>query len=367
MKAKAQEIFSLAGININGNKPWDIQIHDERFYARVLSGGSLALGESYMDGWWDCKNLDQFFDKILSAKLDKKIRPWKLILTLLKAKIINMQNSRRAFHIGEHHYDTGNNLYKCMLDKHMQYTCGYWKNAKTLDEAQEAKLDLICKKLQLKKGMTLLDIGCGWGGLLRYAACKYGVKGVGITVSKEQAKLARSLSKGLPIKIKLQDYRKETAQYDRIVSVGMIEHVGNKNYRTYMEMANRCLKDNGLFLLHTIAGVRSVHHTDPWISKYIFPNSMLPSAKQLTESMEGFFIIEDWHSFGAYYDKTLMAWEKNFRTNWSKIKSRYDERFYRMWRYYLLACAGSFRARKNQLWQIVLSKDGIRGGYERFR
>jgi|FLOH01.1.fsa_nt_gi cyclopropane-fatty-acyl-phospholipid synthase len=366
IKRTVTKILGSADIKINGSRPWDIQVKNEDLYARVLSGGSLALGESYMDGWWDCKKLDQFFDKLLSAGLDYKVvNLWTLGAGYTKAKLINLQKGRRAFHIGKAHYDTGNKLFKNMLDKRLAYSCGYWKDAKTLDAAQEAKLDLICRKIGLKKGMTVLDIGCGWASFVKFAAEKYGAKVLGVTVSNEQAEYARKICKGLPVEIRLQDYRDINQKFDRIVSVGMIEHVGVKNYNTYFEVAKRCLKDDGLFLLHTIGSLKSTSTTDPWISKYIFPNSMLPSLKQLTKAVEKKFVIEDIHNFSAYYDKTLMAWYDNFTKNWDKIKSDYDDRFYRMWVYYLLACAGSFRARKNQLWQIVLSKEGIRHGYER--
>ncbi len=365
-KQTVQEYLALADIQINGKRPWDIQVHNPKFYTRVLAGGSLALGESYMAGWWDCRALDQFFFKILKARLDKRVRNWKqLIFDVLKAKILNLQSRSRAYVVGRRHYDLGNDLYTCMLDKRMVYSCGYWKNAKTLDKAQEAKLDLICKKLKLKPGMKILDIGCGWGSLAKYAAEKYRVKVVGITGSGEQAKLTRGICKGLPIEIRLQDYRKLNEKFDCIVSVGMFEHVGYKNYRIYMKVVNRCLKPNGLFLLHTIGRNTSSISVNLWISKYIFPNSMLPSAKQIATASEGIFVLEDWHSFGPDYDKTLMAWHKNFVKNWHKLN--YDQRFYRMWKYYLLACAGSFRARQNQLWQIVFSKDGVKEGYKSVR
>lgn len=358
-KQTVKEYLALADIRINGSRPWDIQVRNPKFYTRVLAGGSIALGESYMDGWWDCKALDQFFYRILKSKLDEKVKDWKQIFNVLKAKILNLQSRARAYEVGKRHYDIGNDLYKYMLDKRMVYSCGYWKNAKTLDKAQEAKLDLICKKLKLKKGMKILDIGCGWGSLAKWAAEKYKVKVVGVTVSKEQAKLARKICKGLPVEIRLQDYRKLNEKFDRIVSVGMFEHVGYKNYRTYMKTVNRCLKPNGLFLLHTIGRNTSSTTVDPWISKYIFPNSMLPSAEQITKASEGIFVLEDWHSFGPDYDKTLMAWHNNFVKNWNKLD--YDQRFYRMWKYYLLACAGSFKARSTQLWQVVFSKNEVKG------
>jgi len=366
LKQTVQDLLKNTNIKINGKNPWDIQVHNEKFYARLLSQGTLGLGESYMDGWWDCKNIDQFIDKVLRAKLDTKIKG-KLILSLIKAKLTNQQRKSKAHEIGKRHYDIGNDLYKHMLDKRLTYTCGYWKKAKTLDQAQEDKLNLLCKKLKLKKGERVLDIGCGWGSFAKFAAEKYKVKVVGITVSQEQVDLAKKLCKGLDVEIRLQDYRDLDEKFDKIVSVGMFEHVGQKNYKTFFKVANKCLKKDGLFLLHTIASNVSVTSLEPWIDKYIFPNGMLPSAKQVTKAYEGLFIMEDWHNFGTYYDKTLMAWHKNFNKNWNKIKVNYDERFKRMWNYYLLTCAGSFRAHKNQLWQIVFSKVGSQMPYESLR
>ena len=364
----AQQLLSLAGIKINGNNPWDISVHNEKFYQIVLSQGTLGLGESYMDGWWDCEALDEFFSRVIHAQIQKNIKKnWSLVYQVILARIFNRQSRDRAFQIGEKHYDLGNELFINMLDKRLVYSCAYWKDALTLDIAQENKLELICRKLGLQPGMKVLDIGCGWGSFARYAAEKYQVKVVGITVSKEQVELARTLCAGLPIEIRLQDYRDVNEKFDRIISVGMIEHVGYKNYRTYMEVVHRCLEDNGLFLLHTIGGNKSVKSVDPWINRYIFPNGMLPSIKQLSHSIEGLFVMEDWHNFSADYDKTLMAWYANLEKNWEKLKSKYDERFHRMWKYYLLSCAGSFRARSNQLWQIVLSKNGVIGGYKSVR
>jgi cyclopropane-fatty-acyl-phospholipid synthase len=367
IKQTVNDYLALADIQINGKRPWDIQIHNPEFYSKILAGGSLALGESYMREWWDCKQLDEFINRILSVELEKKIKSKGLFWNVLKAKIINLQNTSRVYEVGKRHYDAGNNLYTIMLDKRMIYSCGYWKNAKTLDQAQEAKLDLICRKLGLKKGMKVLDIGCGWGGFVKYAAEKYGVQCTGITISREQIKLAKSICKSLPIEIKFQDYRKLKGKFDRVVSIGMFEHVGYKNYRKYMEIVNNCLEPGGLFLLQTIGGNKSVNLVEPWMNKYIFPNSMLPSPKQITSAVEDLLIIEDWHNFGVDYDKTLMIWHNNFKKNWSKIKDDYDQQFYRMWSYYLLSCAGSFRSRKNQLWQIVFSKKGLAKGYQSIR
>ncbi len=361
----AEKIFECLDVRVDGDRPWDIRVLNPGFYDRILSGASLALGESYMDGWWKCEALDQLFDRIMSARLDKTVRNDKCLLwAVLKAKISNAQSRSKAYMIGKRHYDIGNPLFSVMLDRRMNYSCGYWDKAGTLDEAQEAKMDMICRKMMLKPGMSVLDIGCGWGGLAGWAAEKYDVRVLGITVSKEQVKFARQYCRGLDVRIEFMDYRDIKEQFDRVVSVGMIEHVGYRNYGTYMEVVSNCLKEDGLFLLHTIAGNSSVRSTDPWIEKYIFPNSMLPSARQICSAAEGQLVMEDWHSFGQYYDPTLMAWHKNFIDNWDKIGDMYDERFYRMWTYYLLSCAGSFRARRIQLWQVVFSKNGVRGGYE---
>ena len=364
-----REILAHADIKVNGNRAWDIQVHNPKLYSRVLSKGSLGFGEAYMDGWWDCKAIDQLFHKILKARLDQKVKPnLSLALQTIKAKIINMQSKDRAFQVGERHYDMGNDLYKVMLDRRMTYTGGYWRNSEDLDSAQEAKLDLVCKKLDLQPGQRILDIGCGWGSFMKFAAEKYGVKCVGVTVSKEQAKFGEELCKGLPIEFRLQDYRELNEQFDHIISLGMFEHVGPKNHREYMEVVSRCLKDDGLFLLQTI-GVSSLENgpSDPWIEKYIFPNGIIPNMKNIATSTGGLFVMEDWHNFSNDYHKTLMAWHQNFVANWDKLSDKYDNRFYRMWNYYLLCCAGAFRARYNQLWQIVFSKKGIEGGYQSVR
>jgi len=364
----SQKLLSLAGIKINGNNPWDIRVHNKKFHQRVLAQGSLGLGESYMDGWWDCETLDEFFFRVIRTQIQNRIRKnWALLFQILLARAHNMQSRKRAFQIGEKHYDLGNELFVNMLDRRMVYSCGYWKDAQTLDTAQENKLELICQKLGLQPGMKILDIGCGWGSFVKYAAKKHNVKAVGITVSREQVELGRTLCAGLPVEIRFQDYRDVNEKFDRISSVGMIEHVGYKNYRTYMEVVRRCLKDDGLFLLQTIGGNKSVTSVDPWMNRYIFLNGMLPSIKQLGQAIEGLFVMEDWHNFSADYDRTLMAWHGNLEKHWDRLKSSYDERFHRMWKYYLLSCAGAFRARGNQLWQIVLSTNGFIGGYKSIR
>ena len=363
-----RDLFANTDIRVDGDRSWDITVHNPAFYRRVLAGGSLALGESYMDGWWDCESLDGFMARVLEAGLNKKVRlSARMMWAVITSRVFNLQNRSRAWQIGERHYDIGNDVFRNMLDKRMVYSCGYWKDAADLDSAQEAKLDLTCRKLGLKPGQRLLDIGCGWGSLAMFAAERYGVEVVGITVSRQQKAYFEELNSDLPVEIRLQDYRDLSGEYDHIVSIGMFEHVGYRNYRTYMETVHRCLKPSGRFLLHTIGGTISRTSTDPWIAKYIFPNSMLPSANQITRSAEGLFVLRDWHSFGTHYDRTLMAWHRNFTENWDRLKDRYDERFYRMWTYYLLVCAGSFRANMNQLWQVVFTKAGTTGEYDSVR
>jgi len=364
-KNTIEKILKSVDVEINGSRPWDLQVHDERFYARVLSGGSLALGESYMDGLWDCKALDQLSEKLLRGRIDKQVKASSpsFFLVLLRAYLLNPQSKKRAYIVGEKHYDVGNDLFLLMLDERMNYSCGYWRNAENLDQAQINKLDLICRKMHLRSGMNVLEIGCGWGGFAKYAAENYGVSVDGVTISEQQVVFAQDSCKDLNVSIELKDYRELNGQYDSIVSVGMFEHVGYQNYKKYMEVVHRCLKEDGLFLLHTIGRNNSRHATEPWINKYIFPNGMTPSVQQIGTALEGLFVVEDWHNFGQDYDATLMSWNKNFQNNFDKLKDLYDDRFKRMWEYYLLMCAGTFRSRRNQLWQLVMSKGGIKGGY----
>lgn len=363
ISAKVKNAFADADITINGNRPWDIQVRDKRFYRRVLLQGSLGLGESYMEGWWDCPRLDHFFTRLIRGGLTRRNAPWLAGLRQALALLMNLQSPQRAFQVGEQHYDIGNDVYRIMLDRRMNYSCGYWRHANTLEQAQQQKLKLIADKLKLEPGMRVLDIGCGWGGLARYLSEHYDVRVAGITISKEQAQYARQLCQGLPVTIRLQDYRDLCEPFDRVVSVGMFEHVGHKNYRTYIDTVLRCLLPEGLFLLHTIGGNRTQVHGDAWLNRYIFPNSMLPSIKQIADATEGQMIIEDWHNFGTDYDKTLMAWHTQFVNNWYQIQEHYDERFYRMWIYYLMSCAAVFRNRQAQLWQIVMSPEGLPNGY----
>lgn len=360
-----EDMFSTADIRINGDRPWDIRLHRPGVPDRALAWGNLGLGEAYMNGDWDAEALDQFFYRLLSARLDKQVQPLRLLAHSLRARLLNLQTIGRAWQVGQQHYDLGNDFYAAMLDARMTYTCGYWAHANNLAEAQEAKLDLICRKLQLQPGMRVLDIGCGWGSFMGYAAEHYGVQSVGVTVSKEQAEWAQQRYARLPLEFRLQDYRSIEGTFDRIASIGMFEHVGRRNHREFMEVAHRCLADDGLFLLHTIGKNTRKTVPDPWIDKYIFPNGDLPSVGQIGDAVDDLFVVEDLHNFGAYYDRTLMAWFENFEAAWPNFADRLGERFFRMWKYYLLSCAGAFRARDIQLWQWVLSREGVSGVYRR--
>ena len=370
----AKEILKDANIKIGGKRPQDIKVNNERFYEWTLSNGPLGAGESYMEGDWDANKLDVFFYTVLRARLEREVQKRigsKTALKIAMRYLLNQQKGKRAYRNAQLHYDIGNDLYEPMLGHTMAYTCAYWdRGAKTLDQAQTDKFDLVCEKLGLKKGMKVLDPGCGWGGLSIHMAKKYGCEVVCFTPAKEQIAFIKAHTKGLKVQAKLstwQDYDGKT-KFDRIASIGMMEHVGPKNYREYLTKMQSILKDDGLMVLHTIGGNRSTQYTDPWIDRYIFPGGALPSVKQIASALEGVFILEDWHNLSTNYDKTLLAWYANFKKSYPNLDhTKYDQRFYRMWEYYLLMCAGSFRARKNQLWQIVLSPRGVEGGYKSVR
>jgi cyclopropane-fatty-acyl-phospholipid synthase len=364
LRRRFEKLLADADVRLDGERPWDPQIRDERVFTRAMATGTLGIGEAYMDGWWDCAAIDTLVEKVTRYQAMTKLGSPRDVVEIARAKITNQQAGRKAWKVGEQHYDLGNDLYQAMLDKRMMYSCGYWATAVDLGQAQLDKLDLIAAKLSLEPGMRVLDIGCGWGGAARHYAQQYGCEVVGVTVSVEQAALARQACAGLPVDIRVTDYRALDEPFDRIYSIGMFEHVGHKNYRTYMEVVRRCLNaPDALHLLHTIGRLTSTSRIDPWIAKYIFPNSMLPSAALIAKSHERLLVMEDWHSFGPDYDRTLMAWHANINDAWDQLPPRYDARFRRMWNFYLLASAGAFRARSNQLWQIVLSRDGLPQSY----
>lgn len=361
LKDSASQLFAHADVAFNGDRPWDIQVHNDTVYSRILSGGSIGLGEAYIDDWWDCEELDVLFDKVTSAQLSSKlggVAKLDIVWRLLLDALLNRQTLGRAYQVGEAHYDIGNDLFEAVLDPSMNYSCAYWNTSDNLQQAQTDKMDLICRKLKLDPGMRVLDIGCGWGGLAEHMIRNFDVSVVGLTISKEQKALAETRLNGLPAEIFLEDYRllKDAQGFDRVVSVGMFEHVGNKNYQIYFQKVAELLKPEGLFLLHTIGTESLLKTTDGFIQKYIFPNGKIPNRRHINDASLQRLRLEDWHNFGNDYDRTLMAWFHNFEAAWPELKKNYDHRFYRMWRYYLCCCAGWFRSRQGQLWQLVYTK-----------
>lgn len=357
---RIQKILENASIAVNGKNPWDIRVNDERFYSRVWHENSLGLGESYMDGWWDCEQLDEFINRLLRYSIQSKVKGnLRYLFRFVPGILFNLQSKKRAAMIAERHYDLDNDLFFSFLDSYKQYSCGYFEETNDLDRAQQNKLALIDGKLNLTSHDHVLDIGCGWGGFARYAAERYGCQITAVNISQEQLRYAREYCKGLNVNFQNCDYRSITGLFDKILSVGMFEHVGWKNYRSFMKIVYKSLKDDGIFLLHTIGSNTSGRgRGDPWIEKYIFPNSSLPSMAQIAKAAEGFFIIEDVQNLAPHYEKTLLAWNDRFQKNWNRLKVKYEPNFKRMWEYYLLSCAGAFRARTIQIWQIVMTKHG---------
>ena len=367
-REQAERLLAHAEVAVNGQAPWDMQVHDDRFFARVFAEGSLGFGESYMDGWWDSAQLDETMARILGSGVQRLIpRNLGAVKLALAARWTNRQNKKRVWDVGDQHYNLGNDLFTATFDSRLTGSCGYWKDAQDLDAAQDAKLDLICRKVGLQAGQSVFDVGCGWGAFMGFAAEKYGAACEGVTISEEQVKYIRERYAHLPVTAHLMDYRDAQGTFDHVVSMGMFEHVGPRNYPAYFQTAERLLKDGGLFLLHTIGANKSVNAIDPWMDKYIFINGVLPSVAQIGRAVEGRFVVEDWHNFGPDYDKTLVAWHRKFESNWPSLAENYGERFRRMWNFYLLSCAGGFRSRNIQLWQIVLSKRGVPGGYATVR
>ena len=354
-RSTALDLLSKVGITVGGSAPHDIVVHDDRVWDRVLGERELGLGESYMDGWWDANQLDEFLSVVQMADLKSMVRPNPEILMLaVKAVVQNRQTRRRAKANAESHYEIGNDLYERMLDKRMIYSCGYWREADDLDSAQEAKLDLICRKLALERGMRVLDIGCGWGGFAQFAAERYDVHVTGISPVAEQVAAARERCASLPVRIEQVDYRDASGTFDRITSIGMMEHVGPKNLGRFFDTCRELLAPDGLMLHHTIGSNDWKTSGDAWFEKYIFPGGVLPQLGQIAKAAQTHWSIEDVHNFGPDYDRTLLQWHANLSSRWEEIP-HYDERFRRMWDYYLLGSAAAFRVRAIQLWQVVFT------------
>ncbi len=362
-----QKFLKKAGVTVGGTNPWDIQVNDKRFWRRIGLFGTLGFGEAYIEGWWDARRVDQLIFRLARLRVEQKVLNIPKLFCGAAAKFKNLQSISRSKVVGLQHYDLDNDLYEAMLGKRMVYTCAFWRDALDLNVAQEKKLELVCDKLGITKGMRVLDIGCGWGSFAQYVAQTRGAEVTGVTISREQGLFAQNQCRYLPVDIRIKDYRdiEGSEKFDRIVSLGMFEHVGRKNYKSYMNFIRQHLAAEGLALIQTIGLSYKTSGIDPWVAKYIFPNSEVPTISRISSAFEGVLKLEDWHNFGADYDRTLLAWQKNFSQNWDKYSRKYDQRFYRVWNYYLLMFAGLFRARNLDLWQLVLSPDGVRGGYQR--
>lgn len=358
-----ETFLASADVRLDGSRPWDIRVRDERFFARMLADGAIGVGEAYMDGWWESDALDELATRVFGARLEAKmpLSPG-LVLSGLHARIADRQTRRRSHEVMRRHYDLVD-ICEAFLDPFLQYSCAYFKDTASLNEAQEKKLDLICRKLQIAPGDRVLDLGCGKGGFAKFAASRYGCAVTGVNLSGAEVTYARALCAGLPVTIEHRDYRDVTGAYDRILVCGMIEHVGYKNYRSMMQKVHDLLAPGGIFLLHTIGDNVTTRRTNPWLDRYIFPNAVIPSMKQLTAASEGLFVVEDWHNFGPDYDRTLLCWFKNLERRWPALDATYGDRYFRMMKFYFLSCAGEFRSRAAQLWQIVMTTAGMRGGY----
>jgi cyclopropane-fatty-acyl-phospholipid synthase len=358
------QLLEAADITINGSRAWDPQVHSPRFWQYLFARGTLGLGEAYMEGLWDVPDMPEFFNRVLRSKVPEGVRVTPhLIWQVLQARLFNMQDIGRSRRVAALHY-AETEAYRASLDDRMTGSCGYWpEGVTTIDAAQEAKLDLVCRKIGLKPGDTVWDIGCGWGAFMGFAAERYGARCVGVTVSPDQAAYGRQRYAHLPIEFQVKDYREFEGRADHVVSMGMFEHVGHKNHRAYFEKARAVIADDGLFMLHTVGDQRSSETIDPWLEKYIFPGGVIPSMAQIGAGIDGLFSVIDVHNIGPHYDRTLCAWHRNFTANWPTPQTEADRRFYRMWEYYLLVCAGGFRARVLQVWQVVLATRGVPEGY----
>lgn len=355
-------------VKINGRKyrigegkpVFTVKFHKMIPFTALAASTSIALGEAYMDGTLEIEGdlydaLDHFLGQV--GKFSREA-------VLLKKLMPDSFSKKRQRREVSSHYDIGNDFYRLWLDETMSYSCGYFREADdTLYRAQANKAAYILQKLHLEEGMEILDIGCGWGYLLTEAVKKYKVRGTGITLSHEQCKAFRKKIKaeGLEdrLSVRLMDYRdlpRMKKQFDRVVSVGMMEHVGRKNYPLFLECINQVLKEGGVCLLHFISALKE-YPGDAWIRKYIFPGGMIPSLRETVSHMaEENFHILDVENLRLHYNRTLLCWLKNYREHTGEVEEMFDERFVRMWDLYLAACAAVFHNGIVDVHQILATK-----------
>ena len=335
-------------------------VHEPVSYKKLLQSTSLALGEAYMDGDIEIEgDLEEVLDEIFKCQGEFKTN-----YHALKKLLYTSTSKKNQKEEVCSHYNIGNDFYSLWLDPTLSYSCAYFENGtETLEEAQHKKVDHILKKLNLREGMSLLDIGCGWGFLLIEAAKKYKVHGVGITLSEEQQRAfqERIKKEGLEayLKVELMDYRELRTsgfKFDRVVSVGMIEHVGRDNYDLFFKSVDAVLKEQGVFLLHFISGYGE-YPGDAWIKKYIFPGGVIPSLREIISlSADYKYYVLDVESLRRHYVRTLLCWHEGFEKHLPEIEKMFDERFIRMWRMYLCSCAASFNNGVIDLHQILFTK-----------
>jgi len=352
----AARLLAPLDVRLDGDRPWDIRVRDPRALRKSLTGGSLGFGEAFVDGWWDCGDLEELIYRLVVA--DLRGLAYMLPAVFLKrrlAALVNLQTRPRSRRVAEQHYDYGNDFFAALLGRHPIYSCGYFREGDDLDAAQLAKMDLICKKLDLRPGEHLLDVGGGWGELARHAAATYGVRVTSINISEEQMRIGRERCRGLDVEIVGCDYRDVRGTFDKVMAIAMFTHVGPHNYRGFMERMSRVLSPGGIFVMEGVWGNATQTTGDPWVDRYIFPGAVIPSGAQTFAAVERLFVVEDLHNFGPHYATTLRAWNANLQQAWPALAARYDERARRTFEYYLLAMAALFRARAMQNWQLVLT------------
>ena len=335
MHLLVERVFAASDIAIDGSKPWDIRVTDNRFFRAVVTQGSLGLGEAYMNGWWKCEDLEELAYRLMRSGI-YKISLWMPIYLVanIHDAAINQQSKEKSLRVAERHYAMGNDIFLSFLGKYKNYSCGYFSDTDNLDQAQLQKLEKICRLLDLKPGDRVLDVGGGWGEFARYAATKYGCYVTSVNITDEQIKFAVEYCKGTSVDIRKCDYRDITGRYDKIAVIAMLTHVGPKNYRKFMEVADRCLEPGGMMLIESVGGHKSRKNCEAWINRYIFPGGVVPSLKQFDTAMAGRFSRKETDEFGGFYVHTLRAWNRNLMQAWPDHLRKYDERVRLMFEYF---------------------------------
>ena len=340
-----RKLFSSAGVTINGDNPWDIEVNDDRFYRDVLFRGSLGLGESYLREYWRAADLEELFFRLTSSNLEQisKRLPTQLVNSSV-SRLSNRQTPSRALSNAEHHYNLGNDLFFEFLGRYKNYSCGYFRDTDSLDEAQLAKMRRLCDLLELEEGDTLLDVGGGWGEFARFAAENRGCHVTSVNISDSQIRHAREYCRDANVDVVRSDYRDLRGRFSKIAVIAMFTHVGPKNYRQFMQTMHRLLQAGGRMVMETVGALTATERCEPWTDKYIFPGGIIPSPQQIESACAGLFRLRIVEEFGADYVITLRHWHRNFMAAWPRLSQRYSETTRRMFEYYLLSVAGAFRS-----------------------